>query len=70
MKGVADALLFAGKGPSEQPHEDSKSKHHHLHVQVEKNQWFQSLLLIIYMTEFINGLNLVTNVTDAGCVQC
>ena len=58
------------KSPSEQPQEDQKSKHRCLHVQVEKNQWFQNLLLILVMTEFITGPNLVTNVTDVEYVQC
>ena len=57
------------RSPPEQPQEDQKSEHRHLHVQVEKSQWFQNLLLIFVLTEFITGPNLVKNVTDTECVQ-
>ena len=58
------------RSPSEQPQENQKSEHRRLHVQAEKKQWFQNLLLIFVMTEFITGLNLVRNVTDVESVQC
>ena len=69
MKGAAVYCLLE-RSPSEQSQEDQKSEHHPLHVQVKKNQWLLNVLLIFVMTEFITGPNLVTNVTDAGCVQC
>ena len=72
MKGVADALLFAGKETVRttpgRPRKRISRKP--TRTSGKKKQWFQSLLLIFVMTEFITGLNLVTNLTDAECVQC
>ena len=62
--------FFLERSPSEQPQEDQKSEHRRLHVQVEKKQRFQNLLLIFFMIEFITAPNLVTKVTDAECAQC
>ena len=58
------------RSPSEQPQEDQQSEHRRLHLQVEKHQCFQSLLLIFVKMEFIIGPDLLTNVTGAECVQC
>ena len=63
MKGVADALLFAGK-------ETKKANIKKAYTYKWNNQWLQNLLLIFVLTKFITGLNSLTNLTDAECVQC
>ena len=58
------------RSSSEQPQEDQQSEYRRLHLQVEKHQCFQNLLLIFVMMEFIIGPDLLTNVTGAEYVQC
>ena len=69
MKGVADALLFAGKELVRTTPGMPKKRTLSPTGTSGKKQWFQNLLLIFVMTEFITDPNLVTNVTDAECVQ-
>ena len=69
MTGVADALLFAGKELIRTTPGMPKKRTSLPTGTSGKKQWFQNLLLIFVMTEFITDPNLVTNVTDAECVQ-
>ena len=70
MKGVADALLFPGKELLRTIPERPKNRTSLPTRTSGKNQWFQNLLLILFMAQLISGYNLVANVTDAECVQC
>ena len=69
MKGVADALLFAGKKLIRTTPGMPKKRTSSPHRYKWKKTMFQNLLLIFVITEFITDPNLVTNVTDAECVQ-
>ena len=65
MKSVSDALLFVGKtSVRATPRRPKKRTLSPTHTS-GKNQWFQKMLLIFVLTEFITNPNLVMQVTDA-----
>ena len=70
MKGVADDLLFAGKeSVRATPGRPKKRKSSPTHTSGKKLM-VSKPAIDIFKKEFITGPNLVTNVTDAECVQC